>query len=98
MIPSSVRPHLNETLLQRLLHLLYDAKAIETSQQSVQLTWKLFDAILETSMHSPDFWASFHSHLRSKPLLRELLLEDSQPVIRRSIQKQISGKCTFSPR
>lgn len=97
LLPISVAPHLDETLLQRLLFLLYDAKSIESTQNSAQLTCASFEAILEASTHGPEFWRAFSAHLSSTPLLRELLFEDRRPAVRKSIVKQVMAKCTYSP-
>jgi ubiquitin carboxyl-terminal hydrolase 34 len=77
---------------------LQDAKGIQSSQNSVHLTWRSFEAILEASIHNPELWGHFASHLASNTLLRELLLEDPRPLIRKSVAKHIMSKCTFSPR
>lgn len=98
LLPTSVTPHLDETLLERLLLLLYDAKSNESTQNSAQLTCVSFEAILEASTHGPEFWRAFSAHLSTTPLLRELLFEDRRPAVRKSIVKQVMAKCTYSPR
>lgn len=95
--PSAIAPLLNSVLLERLLQLLYDAKEAETSHNSVLLTGRCFEAILEASVHNPELWKSFVSHLHGNTLLRDLILDDDRPSIRKTIAKQIMNKCTFSP-
>ncbi|KAN0095287.1 ubiquitin C-terminal hydrolase-like protein [Hyaloscypha variabilis] len=95
--PASIAPYLNDILLQRLLQLLHDAKGIQSSQNSVHLTWRSFEAILEGCIHNPELWSHFASYLASNTLLRELLLDDPRPLIRKSVAKHIVSKCTFSP-
>ncbi|RDL38126.1 Cysteine proteinase [Venustampulla echinocandica] len=97
ILPVSIAPYLNETLQERLLQLLYDTKSAATTPNSVHLTWSIFEALLEASLHNSDLWNSFVSHLKRKSLLRDLLLEDPRPVIRKSVVKQIVNKCTFTP-
>lgn len=70
----------------------------ETSQNSVHLTWRSFEAILDASSHSLELWNSFASHLESECLLRELLLDDSRPAIRKSVVKHVTQKCGSNPR
>jgi ubiquitin carboxyl-terminal hydrolase 34 len=88
---------LNETLLQRLLELLSCAKSVVTSHNSVHLTWRCIEVILDACLYNPALWASFRSHLAGSSLLQELLLQDSRPIIRKSVAKQIMAKCTFNP-
>jgi ubiquitin carboxyl-terminal hydrolase 34 len=68
------------------------------AQNSAHLTWRSFEAIVEASTHSPDFWDVTSAHLSATPLLRELVFEDPRPMVRKSIVKQIVAKCTYSPR
>ncbi|KAE8446846.1 hypothetical protein EG329_011623 [Mollisiaceae sp. DMI_Dod_QoI] len=96
--PGALATLLNDILLVRLLQLLYDAMRSETSQNSVHLTWRSFEAILDASSHNPELWQSFASHLRSKSLLRELLLEDNRSAIRKSVVKHVTQKCSSIPR
>ncbi|KAG9232040.1 ubiquitin C-terminal hydrolase-like protein [Amylocarpus encephaloides] len=96
VLPTSVAPHLNEQLLARLLQLLYDGISCAT-EISLKLTCSLMEALFESSLHNPDFWLSFASHLKSNTLLGDLLLVDPRPAIRKNIAKQIANKCTFSP-
>jgi len=98
ILPAAVGPLLNEALLKRLLQLLYDAKSATTSQNSIQLAWRSFEAILEASMHNPELWKSFTTHLGSSTLFRDLLLGDPRAQIRKSVAKQVINKCTFTPR
>ncbi|KAF8857285.1 ubiquitin C-terminal hydrolase-like protein [Acephala macrosclerotiorum] len=96
-LPSSLATLLNDTLLKRLLQLLYGAMKSETSQNSVHLTWRSFEAILDASSHSLELWNSFASHLESECLLRELLLDDTRPAIRKSVVKHVIQKCGSTP-
>ncbi len=98
LLPTSIAPLLNETLLQRLLVILYEAKGVETAQNSDHLTWRSFEAILEASSHNSELWTAFSNHMRSTPLLRQLIFEDSRPNVRRSVVKQIMNKSVYSPR
>jgi ubiquitin carboxyl-terminal hydrolase 34 len=98
LLPMSIAPFLNETLLQRLLQLLYDAKTTQTARNSAHLTCRSFEAMLEASSHNPEFWRAFSAHMCNTPLLRQLVFEDSRTAVRKSIIKQIGAKCAFSPR
>lgn len=97
ILPTSIETLLNGTLLQRLLELLNCAKSVVTSHNSVHLTWRCMEVILEGCLYNPALWSSFKSHLASSSLLQELLLEDSRQIIRKSVAKQIMAKCTFNP-
>jgi ubiquitin carboxyl-terminal hydrolase 34 len=88
---------LSDTLLQRLLDLLNGAQSAVTSHNSVHLTWRSVEAILEACLYNPNLWTSFKSHLASSSLLHDLLLKDPRGVIRKSVAKQIITKCTFNP-
>src|SRR4051812_22742126 len=92
-ISPSLVSHLNGKLLSRLLDMLYHAKAVVNSRDALNLTARSFDAILESSLHNPELWASFASHLNENTLLEDLLLDDTRISLRKSISKQILTKC-----
>ncbi|RFU29187.1 hypothetical protein B7463_g7158, partial [Scytalidium lignicola] len=96
-LSGSIASSFGKDLVDRLLQLLYTSRAATSSPNSVHLTWRIFEVMLEASVHNPSFWITFKSHLTSSPLLRSLLLEDPRVVIRKSVYKQISNKCSFSP-
>ncbi|TAQ90895.1 hypothetical protein B7494_g771 [Chlorociboria aeruginascens] len=96
VLPDSVATHLNELLLERLLHILYEARSMTTTPNSVYLTWRSFEAILEACLHNPMLWTSFKLHLNSTTLLADLLVSDPRAVIRKSVAKQITNKCSFT--
>jgi ubiquitin carboxyl-terminal hydrolase 34 len=98
VVPTSVAPHLDATLLERLLSLIGSAGSSASTEGSVKLTCGLFEALLETSLHKPELWEALASHLKSDSLLQDLLLRDSRPAVRKQVAKQIVSKCTFSPR
>lgn len=43
-------------------------------------------------------WTNFKQHLNSSTLLRDLLLDDPRPPIRKNAMKQVLSKCAFSPK
>ncbi|KUJ19036.1 ubiquitin C-terminal hydrolase-like protein [Mollisia scopiformis] len=96
-LPKSLNSLLDETLLERLLQLLYGAMASATSQNSVHLTWRSFEAILDAVSHCSDLWQSFGAHLSNKTLVRDLLLDDDRSAIRKSVVKHVTQKCSSSP-
>jgi ubiquitin carboxyl-terminal hydrolase 34 len=98
VIPAAATPFLNYTLLQRLLGLLSKAKLVTTSQNSIDLTCRSFQAILDASLHNPELWVSFKAHLENSDLLRDLILGDSRPAIRKEIMKQVLDKCVVNQR
>lgn len=98
MITDSIGLYLDEALLQRLLQLLSVAHVTKTAQQSAQLVSSSFEAILEAALYSPRLWTAFISDPKTPRLLYDLLLDDPRTVLRRSIMKQISTKCSFTPR
>ncbi|EKD21222.1 uncharacterized protein L3040_000736 [Drepanopeziza brunnea f. sp. 'multigermtubi'] len=97
VLPTSVTPHLNKSLLDRLLELLYISKNGLVSLTSNQLTVRSFETLLEASIHSTTFWSLFLSHLHENTLLQDVILDDPHPVIRKNAMKQIVNKCTFIP-
>lgn len=78
--------------MERLLQLLYEAKSANSSDKSVYLTWRVFEAILEVSSHSELIWKAFNAHLMSSTLLRDLILLDSRVMIRKNVVKLITFK------
>lgn len=96
LLPESIASLLDDTLLQRLLSLLYDAKQRDTAHNSIHLTWRTVEAILEASSHNAELWQAFVTHLNTNTLLSELILEDSRPIVRRAVVKQIANKCNNS--
>lgn len=96
-LPTKSQALLNDVLLDRLLHVLYDAKAALLVQNSVPLIAILFEAILEASMHSLDFWSAFQNHKSTPKLIVELLLDESRVAIRKATFKQVVQKCSYTP-
>lgn len=94
VLPTSVTSHLNDGLLQRLLQVLRESQAAEATR----LTSKSFEALMEVSLHSKTFWTLFSSHLQNSSLLKKLLVHEPRAAIRKSVAKQISNKCSFTPR
>ncbi|TVY73211.1 Ubiquitin carboxyl-terminal hydrolase [Lachnellula suecica] len=97
LLPETIPPLLNQALLDRLLHLLQAFRATGTTQNSVHLIFRIFEALLEASLHSLELWTSFISHLKSSHLLQDLVLEDPRGVIRKSVSKSIANKCVLTP-
>lgn len=97
VLPTSVAPYLDESLLNRLLSFLYAAKKVQASQNSLHLTARSFEAILEASIHNLAFWDLFVSHLQSSTLLQDLVLKHPQQFIRKNATKQIVTKASFIP-
>lgn len=98
LLPSAIPPLLNEALLSRLLRLLHDSRSLGGTQNSVHLTFRIFEALLEASLFNLDLWNSFVAHLKSNSMLRDLLLDDPRSVIRKGIAKHVVSKCSFTPR
>ncbi|KAG9243508.1 ubiquitin C-terminal hydrolase-like protein [Calycina marina] len=94
-VPDSVLKVLNGRLLRRLLDLLYAAKAVYTSE-AAHLTCRIYDAILEASSHSMEFWSEFREHLQGRNLLQELILTEPRFSIRKNIMKATLAKCLYS--
>ncbi|KAK0118696.1 hypothetical protein ONS96_011784 [Cadophora gregata f. sp. sojae] len=97
VLPTSVAPYLDDSLLNRLLSFLYAAKEVQASQNSLHLTARSFEAILEASIHNLAFWDLFVSHLHSSTLLQDLVLKHPQQFIRKNATKQIVTKSSFIP-
>ncbi|KAI9742649.1 MAG: Ubiquitin carboxyl-terminal hydrolase 34 [Claussenomyces sp. TS43310] len=89
--------YLNDTLLRSLLELLHAAKVAIPGQHSVQLIFSALEAILEVSQHSVAFWKAFKTSPDTSNLLREFLLEDARPVVRKGTMKQLAHRCSYTP-
>jgi ubiquitin carboxyl-terminal hydrolase 34 len=89
---------LDGALLERLLQLLHAAKTSTGVPNSVRLVTSTFEAMLEASFHSSQFWAAFKSHIETPQLLRELLLEEDRTQLRKVILKQISSRLSWASR
>ena len=87
---------LDSALLDRLLELLYKAKAATVSTESTNMTIRTFEAILEASGQSTVLWEAFKSHMDENSLSRDVLLVEPRMIIRRSIAKSISAKSVYS--
>ncbi|ELR08910.1 hypothetical protein VC83_05858 [Pseudogymnoascus destructans] len=88
---------LTTTLLECLLQILESARLSKASENSIQMVSSAFEAILEASLNSRSFWTSFITAPFTPELISELLLEDHRSSLRKSIMKQMTSKCTFTP-
>lgn len=88
---------LTTTLLGCLLTLLQRARLSKEAKNSVQMVSCTFEAILEASLRSRTFWVAFITGPTTPRLIRDLLLEDHRISLRKSIMKQITSKCSFTP-
>ncbi|ESZ91138.1 hypothetical protein SBOR_8472 [Sclerotinia borealis F-4128] len=96
-LPPSSTVGIDDKLLRRLLDLLYAAKLVTTTETSVHLIWTSVEALLEVATQNSALWSTFVRHLKDSTLLKDLLLEDPRPFVRKAILKSITGKCTFNP-
>ncbi|RDW59732.1 hypothetical protein BP6252_12819 [Coleophoma cylindrospora] len=87
---------LDATFLERLLQLLKDAQAFTTSENSVRLICKSFEAMLESSLQNPALWTLLQPYLEAG-LVKDLILNDPRPIVRKTVTKQITDKCVYSP-
>ncbi|KAI9815552.1 MAG: hypothetical protein M1827_002686 [Pycnora praestabilis] len=86
-------------LVNRLLSVLKSAKkASLSSDSSVSLTCQCFSTIIEASLHSDSIWADFSHRLDLPDLLRDLLLQDGRPELRKGVADTIVGVCRTLPR
>ena len=88
---------LTTTLLECLLQILESARLSKAAKNSIQMVSSAFEAILEASLHSRPFWTNFIMAPSTPELIRKLLLEDHRSSLRKSIMKQMTSKCTFTP-
>ena len=95
-LPSSVTPHFDELLLERLFQLLRMAISAPATQETVLLTCRSFEAILEISMLSASFWSSVEKHMLNSTILRELILDDPVSSVRKTATKLIMDRCLFA--
>lgn len=92
--PPSLSSLLNEKFLNHLLDILtYSRKTQDPKANHV--TSMSFEAIIESSINNVHFWNSALLHFQNTPLLRELLLENPQVLIRKSTAKLIIDKCSL---
>ncbi|KAI0015938.1 ubiquitin carboxyl-terminal hydrolase [Xylariomycetidae sp. FL0641] len=77
-------------LYRRLLSLLKTATAVETTTFSVDLVLRCFEGMMESCNKSHEFWVFFRSQVDEiQSVLRELLLYDERPYIRKGAAKVI---------
>ncbi|KFY87186.1 hypothetical protein V500_07114 [Pseudogymnoascus sp. VKM F-4518 (FW-2643)] len=88
---------LTTTLLECLLQILESARLSKIAKNSIQMVSSAFEAILEASLHSRPFWTSFITAPSTPQLIHKLLLEDHRSSLRKSIMKQMTSKCSFTP-
>ncbi|KAL2064045.1 hypothetical protein VTL71DRAFT_4539 [Oculimacula yallundae] len=92
VLPLSAAPYLDASLFGRLLSFLYAATQVPVSQNSIHLTARSFESMLEASIHNIAFWELFVTHLHSSTLLEDLVLKHPQQFIRKYTTKQILTK------
>ncbi|KAL3423599.1 ubiquitin carboxyl-terminal hydrolase [Phlyctema vagabunda] len=94
--PELVTSCLDEALLKRLLEILFTVRSRAGSDTSIRLVGKVFTAILEVTSHSFPLWDMLKLNL-SNGLLKDLLINDSRPLLRKSIAKQLVERCGYIP-
>ncbi|KAI0011823.1 hypothetical protein F4779DRAFT_571426 [Xylariaceae sp. FL0662B] len=87
----AVEQLLTPNLSQRLSTILSIAAAAQTSQVSIDLINRSFEALLESCTKNEEFWMAFCNQARIQEVIQNLLF-DTRPVVRRSIARLISVK------
>ncbi|KAI0395296.1 hypothetical protein F5Y17DRAFT_423819 [Xylariaceae sp. FL0594] len=89
----SLARFLTPQLFGRLVSILGDGAQAETSEISIQLVHRSFEALLECCGKSDAFWDTFRSHDSLAELIQSLILEDDRSLIRHNIAKLITNDC-----
>ncbi|KAI1500599.1 ubiquitin carboxyl-terminal hydrolase [Biscogniauxia marginata] len=86
---------LTPTLHERLMGILESASTAETSQFSVDLVSRSFEALLESCAKSHEFWIIFRDQVPVQQVIQSLLLDD-RPFIRKNIAKLIGTRSFYN--
>ncbi|KAI1179999.1 hypothetical protein F4777DRAFT_574284 [Nemania sp. FL0916] len=98
LLKDTIGPHLLSQLLtpglyERLMTTLTNGLHAKSSNVSVDLVHRCFEALLECCAKSDGFWQVFRAQQAVAEVIQSLLLVDERPFIRKSIAKLI---CTRS--
>jgi len=75
------------------MNILIDGVRAETSEISIQLVHRCFEALLECCGKSVQFWDTFRSQDALAELIQTLLLDDDRSLVRNNIAKLIINEC-----
>ncbi|KAI8626853.1 hypothetical protein F5Y19DRAFT_487407 [Xylariaceae sp. FL1651] len=87
---------LTSNLHERLIAILTSGAKAETSQVSVDLVHRCFEALLECCAKSVEFWDLFRGQAIVEQVVRTLLLADERPFVRKNIAKLISTRSFYN--
>ena len=65
---------------------------------AADLTCRCFATILEASLHSSIVWTSFKNRPDISDLMRNLLLDDPRPSVRKGVADAVAGVCGPLPK
>ncbi|KAI1103786.1 hypothetical protein F4804DRAFT_309190 [Jackrogersella minutella] len=83
---------LNPELQGRLSTILADAAAAQTTQISVELINRSFEALLEPCAKDNAFWKGFQDETGVQKVVQLLLLDDPRPIVRKNVARLITSK------
>lgn len=85
---------LDETLLNRLMAILFMAVDAPCTEFSIRLVHLSTQAVMEFCAASRDFWEAFKKHESAGHIMERLILEDPQPKIRQFAARRVSDRLT----
>ncbi|KAI0480668.1 ubiquitin carboxyl-terminal hydrolase [Xylariaceae sp. FL0804] len=83
---------MNPALHERLWEMLKSGVSAETTQLSVELVQRSFEALLESCAKSHECWLEFQRRAENEHIIQNLLLVDERPYIRKGITKLIGTR------
>ncbi|KAK5627808.1 hypothetical protein RRF57_003523 [Xylaria bambusicola] len=100
LLKETVEPHfLNQFLTiglyERLTKIMRSAMKCQSSAISVDLVHRSFEALLECCAKSDDFWKIFRCQATTREIVRNFLLADERPFVRKSVAKLISTRSLY---
>lgn len=96
----TIEPHLlsqflTPSLYERLVTILNSGAKSESSNVSVDLAHRCFEALLECCAKSDEFWTMFRGRGEIGEVIKTLLLADERPFMRKGIAKLMSNRSSY---
>ncbi|KAI1818721.1 hypothetical protein GGS20DRAFT_526616 [Poronia punctata] len=85
--PTKLSPLLTPALYERLSDILTSSVNAETSELSIQLVHRCFEALLECCRWSAEFWDTLRKQETMPETIHALLLRDDRSLVRNNIAK-----------
>lgn len=93
--PPLLSQFLTPSLYERLVAILNSSAKPESSNVSVDLAHRCFEALLECCAKSDEFWTMFRGKAEIGEVINTLLLADERPFMRNGIAKLMNARCLF---